>query len=67
MTKNHPKITKNQLFSGVFGFKPQFIGIWSKVTEVWVGVGGPKADFASLLLTFGARPATGPVKMYENV
>ena len=56
MTKNQPKITQNQLFSGFFGFPPQFIGIWSKVTKVWVRVAGPRADFASLLLTFGARP-----------
>ena len=73
MTKNNPKITKTQLFSGFFGFKPQFIGIWSKVTEVWVEVGAPRADFASLLLTFGPLPApgppraaAGPVKMCEN-
>ena len=29
-------------------------------------VGGPRADFASLLLTFGARPAYGPAKMTRH-
>ena len=67
MTENHVKITQKSCFSTFFGFQPLFIGIWSKVTDVWLGVGDPRADFASLLLTFGARPAAGPVKMYENV
>ena len=63
MTQNDQKPPKNHqkpTFFGFFGFKPQFIGIWSKVTEVWVGVGDTRADFASLLLTFGARAAAGP-------
>jgi hypothetical protein len=66
MTENHPKTTKKPLFSVFFGFWPPFIGIWSKVTEVWVGVGGPRADFASLLLIFGHRAAAGPAEMTRN-
>ena len=31
-----------------------------------MGVGGPRADFASLLLTFGARPASGQAKTTRN-
>jgi hypothetical protein len=60
MTENHVKITQKSCFSPFFGFQPLFIGIWSKVTDVWLGVGGTAVDFAPLFLIFGpGRPLDG--------
>ena len=57
--QNALKITKKHVFSRFYGSHPQFFGIWSKVTEGWVEVGGPRAQKWVLWVTW-ASPLPSP-------